>query len=341
MPMFEKDYQPVDDKLNEYAEWKNDYQEANEQVDRRNRSYPRISPEQQLRDRMLQEAMQGKNPQQVKRDAEAFIKSQEGLTTSRNASFEGQELPVYDLDYIIAESLQHLYSSEDPKAEYYDWVQVQRRIEVDINTNGTTEDEVNARNNFIGFLDDRETELKLIISLYEGAERGGTGPYKEMAQDKLAFMRFKLSELRRLRDRTAQTKNKADEQERFEQKVIETGGRVLAATAAEAALEDMTLARQRYLHNAKIASELDSALEGVQAHYRPVTRTIGEVRQKQETLKANALSMRQVMEAYRLGIPKEDLEKQISQEGKRPLVRRSRSFDLRRFRELELSRSSA
>lgn len=243
----------------------------------------------------------------------------------KTPTFDGKEVPISDLSYVLAESLQHLYSSEDPKAEYYDWVEAQRQIEIDINTNGTTKDEIKARNSFIGFLDDRETELKLIISLYATAERNGTGYYKEMAQNKLSFLQFKLSELRRLRDRTQATKSKSDEQERAEKEMAQAAGMVLGGIALASAEEQ---ALGRYVQNQEIGNEFDSAVEGVMTSYRPVTYSREDVFRKQEILLKNR---RKFIEGLRMGKSAEQQDLEV----KRQTVRRAKSFSLSRYNQLE------
>ena len=258
----------------------------------------------------------------IKKMSLQVLENQTKGVPMKTPTFDGKEVPVSDLSYVLAESLQHLYSSEDPKAEYYDWVETQRKIEVDIYSNGTTEDEIKARNSFIGFLDDRETELKLIISLYATAERNGTGYYKEMAQNKLSFLHFKLSELRRLRDRTQATKSRSDEQERAEREMAQTATRVVGGIA-------LASAGEQYIRNQEIGNEFDSAIEGVMTSYRPVTHSIDGVFRKQEDLLKNR---RKFFEGLRMG---KSAEQQALDERRELLVRRAKSFSLSRYNQLE------
>lgn len=321
--------------LNEYANMErmqNDY----EKVRTRNLqlSVPASIQEKARAEAMVAE-MRRQSPDFVRNYAKKIQDSQAKGKPVKLPTFDNQEVPISDISFVLAESLQRLYSSEDPRAEYYDWVQVQRRIEVDINTNGTTEDEIKARNGFIDFLDDRETELKLIISLYNTAERNGTGYYKEMAQNKLSFLHFKLSELRRLRDRTQATKSKSDEQERAE-KELERNTRIMVGGLAAASLaEEQLLAREKYLHNNVVGKEFETAVEGVHAHYRPETHTAMEVMAKKERLRQNEHNMRAMLTAYRMGKSKEEFENQDVLAERKALVRRARSFSLSRYRELE------
>lgn len=113
---------------------------------------------------------------------------------------------VYDMDYYIAESLQTVQAGQDPVAEYYTWVEQAKTIIKDIKTDGTTLSELHAKSDFINFLDDRETDLKRVIALYAGAAFNSNCSEQNQAQEKLKFLTFKMSELRRLRTRVQDTK---------------------------------------------------------------------------------------------------------------------------------------
>ncbi len=333
--------------LDDFSGMERSQREYEKYRDRNIRLSADIPLEQKSRAEAMVAEMRRQEKQRVDALAGQVIANQAKGTPIKLPTFDGKEVPVSDLSYVLAESLQHLYSSEDPRAEYYDWVEVQRRIEVDINTNGTTDDEIEARNLFIGFLDDRETELKLIISLYSTAERNGTGYYKEMAQNKLSFLHFKLSELRRLRDRTQATKSKSDEQERRE-KELEQSARVmvagmagvsLAAGMAEAGKERLMQIRRNYMQNHLAGEEFDSAVEGVMTQYKPVTRTFEEVMAKKETLVNNRRSWAKTINGLRMGQSVEMQAKEAALDERRALVRRSRGFDASRFYNLERERS--
>ncbi|MBQ9731915.1 MAG: hypothetical protein IJV97_02370 [Alphaproteobacteria bacterium] len=195
-------------------------------------------------------------------------------------TYNNQQVSTSDMSFALAESLQYLYSGESPLSEYYDWVQDQRKIEVDINTNGTTEEEIFNRNNFISFLDDRETELKLVISLYSTAERSSSGPFKEITQQRLNFLNFKLNELRRLRERTQQTKNHSDEKEQnLKEGIVKTANLIN---------DHVT---DSYLQNQIIAQELETAVEKVHPNYMPETKNINDIYEKKLRLYNNNISM--------------------------------------------------
>ena len=274
----------------------------------------------------------------IKNYAHNFQKKIKNGETVELPTFNQQEVAVSDLSYILAESLQHLHSGEDPKAEYYDWVQAQRHIEVAINTNGTTEAEIHARNFFIDFLDDRETELKLIISLYETAERGSSGYYKELAQNKLSFMHFKLSELRRLRDRTQATKNKSDEQERQEKEIAETTTNTINITAATSLALEQIKQNEQYLANKYLNNEFENDIDGIITHYRPVTRSRDDIMEKKEQSVRNMMKMMKVIEGLRNGQSVAEQEQIIQRESIRQRIMKIRGFDYRRYNILENGR---
>ena len=116
----------------------------------------------------------------------------------------GEEIKAYDMDYYIAESLQKLQAGESPEAEYYDWVDQERKIEEAMASNKDWKEvhsDMKDCGGFISMMDDRETELKRIIVLYSGAAFNTNCEQNEQARTKLKFLVFKLSELRRLREK--------------------------------------------------------------------------------------------------------------------------------------------
>lgn len=289
--------------------------------------------------------MRRRDSNETKEHARKLMIAQEKGQPIKLPTYNNQEVSVSDISYVLAESLQHLYSSEDPRAEYYDWVQMQRKIEVDIYSNGTTDDEIQARNeddkiqarnDFIGFMDDRETELKLIIMLYQSAERNSTGYYKELAQNKLSFLNFKLSELRRLRDRTQATKSKSNEQEKREQELTKEAQRMAGNLAMAAAAEELEQTRQSYLQNQKDGEEFDMVTGGVLTKYSPVYRpealSVNEVMRKKERLENNRRKMVDQITAMRMGLSKEEQERQAVRQ---PLVRRFSGFNRGEYARLE------
>lgn len=237
-------------------------------------------------------------------------------TPPKLPTYNNQPVSVSNISFALAETLQYLYSGESPLSEYYDWVQDQRKIEVDINTNGTTEEEILNRNNFIDFLDDRETELKLIISLYNSAERNGTGPYKELAQQRLTFLNFKLNELRRLRERTAQTKSISDEKENQ----IKQSFNKSAEYIQEQHISN-------YFQNINNANELETISENIHPKYMPETQNIVDVYDKKMRLYYNSLNMSNKIKELR-GIKTSTPEQPLIYDR---LISRPRGFSMYEF----------
>ena len=127
-------------------------------------------------------------------------------SSSKDVIINGKPVPSYDMDYYIAESLHSLQSGQDPEAEYNGWVEDAKKIFHDMKNDGTTLSELHARDDFVLFLDDRETDLKRVIALYSGVAFNNNCPQQAQAQEKLKFLTFKLSELRKLRERVKNIK---------------------------------------------------------------------------------------------------------------------------------------
>lgn len=333
--------------LDAYAEWKEAYADGSEKLNDEIVSLYRRTPDQQLTEAAVKEHLKRVPPQALKNEADRFI-ARQGLENAgrsadltlkeelkKNTNFQGMTVSTFDLDYMIAETLQKLYSSEDPKAEYYDWVEAQQKIASDINTGGTTQQEVDARNMFIEFLDDRETEIKRVMSLYAGAAIHGQGYYKDMAQEKLAFLTFKLSELRRLRTRTQQLKNKSDEQERFEREMANRAGMVLSATATAAALEYSAGEIYMMAKSGLLAKDYEKNLGEHLVEFRPVSHTREAVEQKIAAAKRNAISMAKMISGYRVGKSREEQEAEDNKQDLREKIRRIRGFQMSRYNALE------
>ncbi len=249
---------------------------------------------------------------------------------------------VFNLDYAIAESLQHLYSSEEPEAEYYDWIQRQQKIEIDINTNGTTEDEIVARNSFISFLDDRETEIKRITYLYAGAAFNPNCRMQNSAQEKIKFLTFKLSELRRLREKTANTKSHADEKEYFE---LEERRRQREAIAATAGLTALAITDEQYsIGSKRLASQhnINELEQGIGANFvrlRPETQTLEQAKDKIRSALEHREQLRQMFAAMRNGMSKEEWKRSqrtdpISRKQINTEIQNLRGWQIEHFREI-------
>lgn len=253
--------------------------------------------------------------------------------SNAKVSVNGNLIEAVDLDYLIAEGLQQLYASEDPRAEYHDWVEQQHKIEVDLNTNGATEEEIATRNAFISFLDDRETEMKRVMFLYAGAAFNFNSRQQKAAQEKLKFLTFKLSELRRLREKTHSTKSRADSREYFEKLEHRKQHEALAATAGLAAIAALSLGEERIRQKNNVQA-LEQGIGETFINLHPDTQTRQEAEQKIEDSKQNALYIKAMFEAMRNGMSKEEwLQKHASQHSSsvRSKVRNLRGFNVKDY----------
>ncbi len=258
--------------------------------------------------------------------------------TSSKVKIGDKIVDTFDVDFLIAENLQQLYSQENPRAEYYDWVERQQQIEIAINTGGTTEEEIAERNTFISFLDDRETEIKRIITLYSGAALNPNCRQQTEAQEKLKFLTFKLSELRRLRERTQSTQSQADTHEYFAEKERRERQAAVTVTAgitsATIASEMMSLGEQRILKGCN-ASHLEHGIGESFIHLRPDTLTKEQALAKIDTAKLNHEQMMAMLTAMRNGMSKEEwLKTQQAQttSSTAEKVRRLRGFSVNEFK---------
>ena len=249
-----------------------------------------------------------------------------------------KNIDAFDMDYLIAENLQHLYSSEDPAAEYYDWCERQQKIEIDINTGGTTEDEIVARDTFINFLDDRETEIKRVMQLYAGAAFNTNCRMQESAQEKLKFLTFKLSELRRLRQRTETTKSRADSKEYFEQREQRQQQIATSATAGLVAMEALSLGDKQLAEHAFKAS-IEHGLGETFVNMRPETQTIEQANNKIKSAYRNRAQMEAMVAALRNGKTVEQWKNENQNTNThnsstvRNNVRNLRGWEITKFRE--------
>lgn len=230
------------------------------------------------------EVLNHKDPKDVKREAKKFAQQ---VIRGEPIVHNDKNVDVGDISFSLAENMQQMYSGENPRSEYHDWVTNQAEIANAVKTDGETKEETAEKNNFVKFLDDRETELKLVISLFEIARANSKGYYKEAAENRLSFLYFKLSELRRLREKTQQTKGysveeKEKEKERLakelEQKSINLLNRIII---------------DKYINEDYDARQFDSGVEGISLHYRPDANNVNEAQNKIITLQGNKYRMRQ------------------------------------------------
>ncbi|MBQ8661569.1 MAG: hypothetical protein IJ482_04510, partial [Alphaproteobacteria bacterium] len=209
------------------------------------------------------------------------------------------------------------------------------------NSSGTTQEEVNARNGYIDFLGDRETEMRRIIALYAGAAVYGNGPLKEQALERLAFLNFKLSELRRLRVKMQATKDRADSREELDRIEEKKQAQILTAGALLFAHENMT---NRYLRSKSgiDSREFEQGIGEEFVRFRPVTETREAAENKIETIRRNGRKTVVLLTAMRMGKSKEDVEREEAMARREPRVRSLNGFRMARYRSIyENSRPSA
>ncbi|MBE6445718.1 MAG: hypothetical protein E7019_06715 [Alphaproteobacteria bacterium] len=245
-----------------------------------------------------------------------------------------QNISVADMSLAMAESMQVLYSEQNPLSEYYDWVHTHADIVSDMKIDGATEAEIATRDTFILYLEDREAELRVIESLYGSALNSSQGYYKEVAAQRLRFLHFKISELRRLRDNAKNVNYvKANEKELEKQQKEEA--KMLVGAAALTVSAGL-IQQQMYKQNERVAEELDSAVAGVVTHYQPVTQTLEDVGNKKTQLYSNNEKMNDALKILGLRgiISNENVKQQQNMDNFRARInriRRPRGFNSHNF----------
>lgn len=331
--------------MEQYADWKNEYSQQSGDLFADLRYTMEQTPEQRQKMAYARATLESVNKQKLKQEADRFIEQQKlnkvanayGAAEKmeqikQSAKIQGVEINTFELDFLIADSLQKMDAGEDPRAEYYDWVEAQQKIENEINSDGTTQEEVNARNGFIDFLGDRETEMRRIIALYAGAAVYGNGPLKEQALERLAFLNFKLSELRRLRVKMQATKDRADSQEKLDRIQEEKQERILTAGAMMFAHESLS---NRYLRiKAGVDSrEFEQGVGEEFVRFRPVTETRAAAESKIETTRENGKKTAIILMAMRMGKSREEAEREAAAQ-QEPKVRTLNGFRMARYRSI-------
>ena len=243
-----------------------------------------------------------------------------------------------DLDYSIAESLEIQDAHTDPRAEYYEWCRNGNRIASDLTTNGATCDEILQRNMFIDFMERRETEIKRIATLYSAAALNPNSPLQQLAQEKLNFTLFKLSELRRLRDKMKSTKSTADfckhdpAQQRQQQEHKNNKPTYIFSPVAKDD-NDLSLGEKR-LSEMYASHELNQGFSERFTHFRPDTQNHDQAIKKMDLAVNNHNVMREMLQAMRNGMSREEWLKKHQQAQTPNNNRRSlRGFSIERYNE--------
>lgn len=334
----------------EYTEWREEYRQQSEGLFADVHYTLEQTPEQRQKMNFAGSVLNNIDKDVLKQEADRFIEQQK-LNKVANAygtmekleeikqvaKIQGVEINTFELDFLIAETLQRNDAGEDPYAEYRDWIEQQQSIEDRINSDGTTQEEVDARGMFISFLGDRETEMRRVIALYAGAAVYGNGPLKEQALERLAFMNFKLSELRRLRVKTQATKDRADSQEELNRIQDRKQARIMAAGAMMLAHENMV---HRYLRNKSgiDSREFEQGIGEEFVRFRPVTETREAAENKIETFRRNGVKTAILLTEMRMGKSREEIEKERLFAKMPPKVRRLNGFQKDVYRQIYESR---
>ncbi len=295
--------------LDLYADFKQDYDDGLKRM-QTGGHLRQLSAQDREKEQQIKEILAAVQADELKRKADNLLENQHRPMTKMSGNIV---VSTYDLDFILALSLQEMDAKQSPESEYRDWIEVSQKIEAAINNNGTTQQEGDARNGFINFLDVRETEMKRVMDLYSSAALHSQGFYREEAIRKLEYMRFKLAELRRLRARMQATKDRSDERERLERAIIERGGRYLSQ---------------------KIGAEFEDNIIDP-ATFKPETQNEEEAQKKVDSLRMNSAAfMAMVVMGYRYGKSRQDVEREMQQKRQLdmlPQVPRRRGLTVRDF----------
>lgn len=104
----------------------------------------------------------------------------------------GKEISIDQLAFDVASTLQSLESETSPEEEYFSWIYEAKQIIVEMNTDGIEPQEIDRRERFLGDLDQREMDMRVIMALYAKSN-------SPEAKQRLAFMQVKLAKLMEIR----------------------------------------------------------------------------------------------------------------------------------------------
>lgn len=140
-----------------------------------------------------------------------------------------QIIDIGVLEYMVASSIQNIESETNPQYEYFDWISEGLQIISEMTHDGVTPEEFERRQVFLDDLDQRETEIKTCIYLYQQTARG-TGDLARKSREKLEFLQNKWTKLLEIRSAVKNsTQNYADPQRKItEQDISKTQMYVIA-----------------------------------------------------------------------------------------------------------------
>lgn len=105
----------------------------------------------------------------------------------------GTEVSFDDLAVSVARSIQTMESETSPQEEYYRWIYEAQDVITKMTDGDITDSDIELRENFLGDLDQRETDMRVCISLY------ASRPDNPYAKEQLAFLQVKLAKLMEIR----------------------------------------------------------------------------------------------------------------------------------------------
>ena len=109
---------------------------------------------------------------------------------------DGDNLPldknIEDFAFIVANSLQTIENEVSPQNEYFYWIEDTQKIIHDMTDGDITDRDLDARDDFLANLDERETEMRVYMALYAASN-------SSKAKERLEFLQMKLAKLQQLR----------------------------------------------------------------------------------------------------------------------------------------------
>lgn len=134
---------------------------------------------------LIQKGLEHAYPR-ISKDEKEALAFQLEVKSDGKVKVGDQEITVGELDFIVANSIQTITSETVRKMIFY-LVETGRHYKI-CQPSGVTKEELERRNEFLTDLDQRETEVKMCIALYQRAAMG-TGHLADAAKEKIAFCR--------------------------------------------------------------------------------------------------------------------------------------------------------
>lgn len=122
----------------------------------------------------------------------AAAKLLEGQGNNPTIKIGDKEITFESLAFQVANSIQAIESETDPMEEYFRWIYEAQQVITEMTTNGITPGEIAHREDFLGDLEQRESEMRVCMSLYASCNT-------PEAKARLAFLQVKLAKLMEIR----------------------------------------------------------------------------------------------------------------------------------------------